>query len=385
VASPQPCVRRALQPSESTASPTGSRPGHAIGRLGNGLLVAVAASLAVAVLPGSASAAPGGATTRATTPEQATQLVTGAQHELEANMEALNEAKEVLAQQQAQADAAAEAGEEAEARRAALDTQMRQVARSAFRGENLSRLNALMTSGSADEFLSQVTTLDALAGHTSDVLAEADAAAAAAAQAKAEAEAAVAAARQTMDQVTSDQAALDDRIADYRSQFQALSAAQQQEVVEEHAGPVLDAPAKTTSRSMTSTTATPTATPTATATATNDAAQTAVDTALAQLGDPYVWGAGGPDAFDCSGLTQYAYAAVGVTLPHSSRIQSTMGTPVSRADLQPGDLVFFYSPVSHVGMYIGQGKMVHASTFGSPVIVSTVDMAGYVGARRLVG
>jgi cell wall-associated NlpC family hydrolase len=110
-----------------------------------------------------------------------------------------------------------------------------------------------------------------------------------------------------------------------------------------------------------------------------------VDTALAQLGAPDVWGAGGPDAFDCSGLTQYAYAAAGVTLPHSSRGQSTMGTAVSRADLQPGDLVFFYSPVSHVGMYIGNGKMVHASTFGVPVIVSSVDMSGYVGARRLAG
>ena len=62
-----------------------------------------------------------------------------------------------------------------------------------------------------------------------------------------------------------------------------------------------------------------------------------------------------------------------------------MGTAVSRADLQPGDLVFFYSPVSHVGMYIGNGQMVHAPTAGSPVLVTSVDMAGYVGALRFVG
>jgi cell wall-associated NlpC family hydrolase len=116
--------------------------------------------------------------------------------------------------------------------------------------------------------------------------------------------------------------------------------------------------------------------------AASEAAQVAVDTALAQLGDPYVWAAGGPNAFDCSGLTQYAYAAAGVRLPHSSAAQSRMGTAVPRSELQPGDLVFFRSPVSHVGMYIGGGRMVHAATFGVPVQVTSVDMAGYAGARR---
>ena len=114
------------------------------------------------------------------------------------------------------------------------------------------------------------------------------------------------------------------------------------------------------------------------------AAQKAVDTALAQVGDPYVWGDGGPDAFDCSGLMQYAYSAAGVSLPHSSASQSRMGTPVSRDQLQPGDLVFFYSPVSHVGMYIGNGQMVHASTSGQPVKVASLDsMGSYNSARRI--
>ncbi|MGY1712801.1 C40 family peptidase [Geodermatophilus sp. SYSU D00758] len=115
------------------------------------------------------------------------------------------------------------------------------------------------------------------------------------------------------------------------------------------------------------------------------AAQVAVDTALAQIGDMYVWGGAGPNVFDCSGLTQYAYAAAGVSLPHSSRMQSTMGAPVAKSDLQPGDLVFFYSPVSHVGMYIGNGQMVHASTAGKPVAVVNLDsMPSYAGARRVV-
>jgi cell wall-associated NlpC family hydrolase len=116
------------------------------------------------------------------------------------------------------------------------------------------------------------------------------------------------------------------------------------------------------------------------------AARTAVSTALAQVGDPYVWAAAGPDAFDCSGLMQYAYASAGISLPHSSRMQSTMGTAVSRSALQPGDLLFFYSPVSHVGMYIGNGQMVHASTSGSPVKVAPVDyMPNFNSARRIVG
>jgi cell wall-associated NlpC family hydrolase len=105
---------------------------------------------------------------------------------------------------------------------------------------------------------------------------------------------------------------------------------------------------------------------------------------MAQIGDPYVWAAAGPNAFDCSGLVQYAYAAAGIQLPHSSRMQSTMGTPVSRSALQPGDLVFFYSPVSHVGIYIGNGQMVHASTFGTPVATASIDsMGGYAWARRI--
>ena len=116
------------------------------------------------------------------------------------------------------------------------------------------------------------------------------------------------------------------------------------------------------------------------------AARTAVDTARGQVGKPYEYGAAGPDSYDCSGLTQYAYAAAGVSLPHSSSMQSQMGTPVSRSELQPGDLVFFYSPVSHVGMYIGNGQMVHAATSGQPVKVAGLDsMGSFTGARRLVG
>ena len=114
------------------------------------------------------------------------------------------------------------------------------------------------------------------------------------------------------------------------------------------------------------------------------ATQVAVGTALAQQGKPYVWGGTGPGGYDCSGLTWSAYQAAGVSLPRTSRAQSTAGVYVDRASLQPGDLIFFYNPVGHVGMYIGNGQMVHSSTYGQPVKVVPVDsMYGYNTARRV--
>jgi cell wall-associated NlpC family hydrolase len=364
VASPHLSVQR-VRSTSSTEPTAASRAPRRVGRLGTAVLLAAAASVGLALLPGAALATPGNAVTQANTAAEATQLVADAQHHLEAVTEQVNDAKVTLEQQQAAADTAGAAVAAAQEQLAALDGQMRQVARSAFTGENLSRFNALMTSGSADEFLAQVNTLDAIAGHTNDILAEVSAAATAAAEAKTAADDAAAAARTTLDHVTAQQADLQAEIADYKVQYDRLTAAQQVQVTAVHAGPVLTEPADVP--------------------APTEAAQVAVDTALGQIGDPYVWGAGGPSAFDCSGLTQYAYAAAGVSLPHSSRVQATMGTAVPRAQLQPGDLVFFYSPVSHVGMYIGNGQMVHAATFGSPVQVTSVDMKGYVGARRFVG
>ena len=108
----------------------------------------------------------------------------------------------------------------------------------------------------------------------------------------------------------------------------------------------------------------------------------AVDYALAQVGDAYVWGAEGPDGFDCSGLTLMAWRQAGVSLPHSSSMQMSSGTPVSQSQLQPGDLVFYYSPVSHVGIYIGDGKIVHAANPSTGVEVTAVFSMPYSGAVR---
>jgi peptidoglycan DL-endopeptidase CwlO len=108
----------------------------------------------------------------------------------------------------------------------------------------------------------------------------------------------------------------------------------------------------------------------------------ALGRAMTRLGDPYVWGAEGPNSFDCSGLVQWAFKQVGVTLPRSSTAQSQVGKPVSRGALRPGDLVFFYSPVSHVGIYLGNNKVLHASEPGKPVKISPMNFP-YHNARRV--
>jgi cell wall-associated NlpC family hydrolase len=108
----------------------------------------------------------------------------------------------------------------------------------------------------------------------------------------------------------------------------------------------------------------------------------AVKTAFAQLGDPYAWGAAGPNAFDCSGLTMYAWAAAGVSLPHSSSAQYSAVRHVAISDLQPGDLVFYYSPISHVGIYIGGGRIIDAPYPGLNVHVTGLNSMPLVGAGR---
>jgi cell wall-associated NlpC family hydrolase len=109
----------------------------------------------------------------------------------------------------------------------------------------------------------------------------------------------------------------------------------------------------------------------------------AIRFAIDQLGEPYVWGADGPSSWDCSGLTLRAYQAAGVTLPRTSAQQATVGIPVSKSNLLPGDLVFFYTPISHVGIYVGEGLMIHAPHPGDVVKVVSIDTMPLAAARRV--
>jgi peptidoglycan DL-endopeptidase CwlO len=111
----------------------------------------------------------------------------------------------------------------------------------------------------------------------------------------------------------------------------------------------------------------------------------AIKYALAQIGDRYIFGAAGLTTWDCSGLTMRAFGAAGVSLPHSSRAQYKYGKAISRKELQPGDLVFFGKPISHVAIYLGGNRMLHAPRKGSRVKIAEFDLGRkpYIGARRL--
>jgi len=105
--------------------------------------------------------------------------------------------------------------------------------------------------------------------------------------------------------------------------------------------------------------------------------------AMSRIGDAYVWGGAGPNVFDCSGLVVWAYAQLGISLPHFTGALWNSGVHVSRAQLQPGDLIFFFADIGHVGIYVGNGYMLDAPTFGIPVGIHAVFWGAMVGAVRI--
>jgi len=326
-------------------------------------ILAVGALMIAAGLlsPSVASAEPG-------TAAEAMEQVRQAAQELTLVDAQIDEAEVIVAGQQEAARVAAAEAADAQRMLDAYEPQLRAIAQSGYIAENQSRVAAFLSSNSATELVQQMATLDVIADRTNAIIAEVALLQDAAAAAEAEAAAAAATAEAALAELQAQAAEVQERIGQYESDFGRLTAEEQTAVTTAIAGPTLAAP---------NVAALPVVPGSATA--------TAIEMALAQVGDPYVWGASGPDGFDCSGLTSYAYAAAGVSLPRASRSQATVGREVSRGELQPGDLVFFYDPISHVGLYIGNGQMVHARTFGQPVAVTTVDQAGYRFARRIVG
>jgi len=327
-------------------------------------VLAVAGVVGVLLTAAPAQAAP------ATTAAQAAEMVAARGHDLEVVTEQFNEARSTLDAQRAAALSAQATLEQAAATLGAAQQQVRGIARTAWTGEGLNSFQALLTSDSADDFVDRMSTLQLVAGHQNGILGAAAGAHVAAAQAQTAAQDAAAAAKATYDKVAAQQADLQKQVAEYKAVYDRLSAD------EKRAATAVPQRASRADREPPA--------PSGAVVASSDAAQIAIDTAMAQRGKPYVWAASGPGSFDCSGLTAYAYGKAGIALPHSSAVQATMGKAVSRADLQPGDLVFFYSPVSHVGIYIGNGQMVHAPTSGDVVKVANLDAMGhFVGGRRI--
>ena len=163
------------------------------------------------------------------------------------------------------------------------------------------------------------------------------------------------------------------RLAQAEAQLDSLTAAERAEVEEDTSTPVADSGETGSAGRVTCGSAAVNA-PTA-------KARKAISYACDQLGEPYSWAGDGPGSWDCSGLTMKAWASAGVSLPHSSQMQAGYGTRVSTGSLRPGDLVFFHSPISHVGIYLGNGRMVHAPQSGDVVKVADMYRTPSAAAR----
>lgn len=261
-----------------------------------------------------------------------------------------------------------------------------------FQSAGVSTTTQLVTSPSDDSFLTKLAVVQNVTARSNGQLQELQASEAQLAAAQAQA-------KQSRDQIASltrgqadlvkqydakekaAQQLLDTLNAQERDRLAKLQAQQNQAQFNQVEAATAQA-ATTTSRSLTRTDAS-TQTTTTPAVPASGRASVAIAFALAQVGKAYVYGATGPSAYDCSGLMQAAWAAAGVSLPRTSQAQYGAGTHVSLSALEPGDLVFYYSGISHVAMYIGGGQIVQAANPGAGIIVSSVTSMPVVGATRV--
>jgi peptidoglycan DL-endopeptidase CwlO len=226
----------------------------------------------------------------------------------------------------------------------------------------LSATQQLVLADSPEEFQSKLAAQEALSEHKGQMLVRLTTVANKLALREKQVAKELASVRADQKQAAKEESTVDTKVAKAEDLLSHLQAERRERLQQ----------AQEASRSAVRTTAAP---------ATGSAA-VAVDFAMDQVGDAYAYGAAGPDAWDCSGLTMGAWGAAGVSLPHSSSAQMSSGTPVSYSELAPGDLVFYYQPVSHVAMYIGNGQIVQASNPSDPVNVASVDSMPYSGAVR---
>ncbi|GAA3691811.1 NlpC/P60 family protein [Gordonia hankookensis] len=240
------------------------------------------------------------------------------------------------------------------------------VVRASYKGARVNRLYAVLVSDSPQSLLDQMSGLELISRQAAtdlkglkDARRNTLAAKASADKTATEATAAVASAEKTRGELQAKQANLQLQAVQIRAVYESMTGKQLAAL----RGPKFDFDPRFVPKGT-------------------SAALVAVQAALSRIGDPYVWGATGPDSFDCSGLMVWAYEQAGKTLPRSSEAQNSSGQAVDRNDLRPGDLIIYYSDAHHVGMYVGDGYVIHASTFGVPVKVVPIDEAGPFSAAR---
>lgn len=236
-----------------------------------------------------------------------------------------------------------------------------------YEAGSMGAAGALLDSNSGPNYLDRLTTMDLLSSHDADVVGQVSVARKAATDQANKTATLLAQAKQERTDVAAKKVAVDKQITKYQRLLSTLNAAQQAAYLRA-SNPAV---AATNLKNLPG--------------AGSKAAQRAVRFAIAQVGLPYVYGAAGPSSFDCSGLTMAAWRAGGVSLPHSAADQFNYGHHVNIDAMQPGDLVFMYSPIGHVTIYIGDGLMVSAPTEGQNVSVVPVSSfrSDIVGATRL--
>lgn len=329
--------------------------------------------------------------------EQTTEAMHSAQLDL----------KDKLAVQQAaeaKHDADAAALESARSQLSTFQSQVNKVAASQYMGGRPDGLNALLTASSPQGLIDQMSIQRVMAAEISSQMksfreAGAQAAVAEEASAKSAAEAKTAAeqAAAVRADLQSKQSKLQVEIAIVKSQYEALTPNQREALAAMPPAPPIPAPPgpppaplppnepailAAAPPGIGQPPAPPGAIPPGDMAPAPGHGTTVIQAALSRIGSPYSWGGSGPGAFDCSGLVMWSFQQAGISLPHSSQALANGGAPVSRDQMQPGDVVNYYSDASHSAIYIGNGMMVHASTYGTPVRVAPVDNAPIYNIRR---
>ncbi|KUI29698.1 endopeptidase [Mycobacterium sp. IS-1742] len=318
--------------------------------------------------------------------EQTTEAMHSAQLEL---------TDKLAAQQAAEARHTADlaATERAKAQLADFQSAVNKVAATQYMGGRTDGMSAIFTADSPQQFIDKISVQRVMAGEMAarmagfrDATSRAAAAEQASARSAADAKTAAEQAAQVRADLQNKQSRLQTQIAVVKSQYEALTPSQREALAAlPPAPPVPPAAAPPAPNDPGVLAAPPGAIPP------GDIAPpapgganraVAVQAALSRIGSPYSWGGSGPNAFDCSGLVMWAFQQEGISLPHSSQALARGGQPVSTDQMQPGDLVTYYSDASHVGIYIGDGMMVHASTYGTPVRVAPVNNAPIHNVRR---
>jgi peptidoglycan DL-endopeptidase CwlO len=307
-------------------------------------LVAAALALLVGLSIVVTGATPAGAEP---TVSEIEKQIDEAWNKLEPVIEKHNATRETLAAKRKQADALARRIKPLELQIQLAMSKVGDLAVRAYKGEQTSALNAILSSGSPDTFINQLELLDQFARRQqSDV------------QAVLALKQQLAAKKRPLDQLVAQMTRTEAELAAKKKQINAEVKRLQQLRLRVYG--------TTTSLGSLRPAPCPSTYP-------GGAAGKAVTFACAQIGKPYVWGADGPGSYDCSGLTMAAWARAGVYLPHNAAAQRREVPYVSRSELRPGDLVFYYSDLHHVAMYAGNGWIVHASQAGVPVKMRRID------------